>query len=154
MNKSLAHAVAGTMAMLIVATFWTSTLVSELFLGHGAVVAVKHAIVVYGLLPLVLAMATTGASGLSVGKERKGRLLDEKKKRMPLMALNGVLIMIPAALFLNHKASLGVFDPTFYVVQTVELVVGVAQLALMAMNFRAGLRLAGRLRPAARQTNA
>jgi hypothetical protein len=151
MNKSIFHAVASTMAMWIIAAFWTSTLVSELFFGHGAITAVKHSIVAYGLIPLVLMMALTGWSGFSLSKGRKGRLLDDKKKRMPFIALNGLLIMIPAALFLDHKAASGEFDATFYGVQVLELAVGIIQLALMAMNFRAGLKLAGRLRSAPRQ---
>ncbi|MDW5418258.1 hypothetical protein R6242_16960 [Iodobacter sp. CM08] len=147
MSKSIFHAVAGTAAMLIIATFWTSTLVSELFLGHAATAAVKHAIASYGLIALVIMMAATGGTGFSLGKERKGRLLEGKKKRMPFIAANGILIMIPSALFLNYKAALGEFDALFYSVQMLELMVGLVQLTLMGMNFRDGLKLAGRLRP-------
>ncbi|RBJ67685.1 hypothetical protein C3L29_038615, partial [Pseudomonas sp. MWU12-2534b] len=35
MNKSLLHAVAATVAALAIAVFWSATVVSELFLGHG-----------------------------------------------------------------------------------------------------------------------
>ena len=100
-------------------------------------------IVAYGLVVLVLAMAVTGGSGFALAKARKGWLLEQKKKRMPIIALNGVLVMIPAAIFLNFKAAAGEFDGLFYAVQVVELVVGVVQLTLMGMNFRDGLKLAG-----------
>jgi hypothetical protein len=132
--------------MLTIATFWASTLVSELILSQEAIVAVKHSIVAYGLVVLVLAMAVTGGSGFALAKTRKGWLLEQKKKRMPIIALNGILVMIPAAIFLNFKAAAGEFDGLFYAVQVVELVVGVVQLTLMGMNFRDGLKLAGRLR--------
>lgn len=132
--------------MLLIATFWTSTLVSELFLSTSAVVAVKHHIAVYGLVCLVLSMAMTGGSGLALGKGRKGRLIEEKMKRMPFIGANGLLIMIPSAIFLNIKAGDGAFDTWFYAVQVLELAVGVVQLTLMGKNFRAGLRLSGRLR--------
>ena len=144
--KSVVHAIAGTTAMLIIVGFWVSTLVSEVFLDHADVAAVKHAIV-YGLFLLVPAMAATGGSGFVLGKARKGQVLDQKKKRMAIIGANGVLVMIPAAIFLNGKAASGEFDAAFYAVQAVELIVGVVQLILMGMNFRDGLKLAGKLRP-------
>jgi hypothetical protein len=63
---------------------------------------------------------------------------------MAVIAANGLLVMIPAALFLNSKAAAGEFDALFYAVQVVELVIGVVQLALMGMNFRDGIKLAGK----------
>ena len=145
MKKSVLHATGGALAMLTVATFWTSTLISELFLGQEAVVIVKHAIACYGLIPLVILMAGTGGSGFILAKGRKGRLVEGKKKRMPKIGANGLLVMIPCALFLNTKAAFGEFDTIFYVVQIIELVVGVVQLTLLGRSFRDGLRLAGRL---------
>ncbi|MEY2336132.1 hypothetical protein [Acidithiobacillus ferrianus] len=144
--KPLFHALAGTTAMLIITSFWMSTLVSELFMDHAAVAAVKQGIV-YGLFLLVPCLAATGGSGFMLGKSRKGRLLDQKKKRMRIIAANGLLVMIPSALFLNAKAASGEFDVAFYAVQLVELVVGVVQLTLMGRNFRDGLRLATGHRP-------
>lgn len=146
MRKSVFHGVVGAAAMLTIATFWTSTLVSELFLGHGAVVAVKYAIAHYGLITLVLLMASTGASGFAFSKGRAGRLVERKKKRMPVLALNAALVMIPSALFLNHRAGLGECGATFYAVQVLELAVGLVQLTLLGMSFRDGLTLTGRLR--------
>lgn len=142
--KPIFHAIAGSTAMFIIACFWTSTLISELFLDHAAVATVKHAIV-YGLFLLVPFLAATGASGFVLSKTRSGSLLDRKKKRMPVIAANGILVMIPAAIFLNGKAAAGEFDALFYVVQAVELVVGAVQLILMSLNFRDGLKLAGKL---------
>jgi len=142
--KPIIHASAGTLAMLTIAVFWTSTLVSEIFLDYASVAAVKHAIV-YGLFLLVPFMAATGGSGFALGKMRKGPLLDQKKKRMAIIGANGLLVMIPAAIFLNGKAAAGEFDAMFYSVQVVELVVGVVQLTLMGVNFRDGLGLAGKL---------
>jgi hypothetical protein len=145
MNRPALHAAAGTLALVLVTCFWTATLVSELLLDSAAVVTVKKAIASYGIAGLVFAMAATGATGFSLGKDRQGRLIREKKRRMPLMAVNGLLVMIPAALFLAHKAGAGEFDLVFYAVQALELAVGAVQLTLLGRNFRAGLRLAGRL---------
>ncbi|MEX0447190.1 hypothetical protein [Xenorhabdus sp. SGI246] len=111
-----------------------------------AVVVVKHSIAFYGLVSLAILMAMTGGSGFSLSKNRKGRLIDEKKKRMSVIGINGLLAMIPAAIFLNIRASEGIFDIWFYTVQALELVIGFVQLTLMSRNFQAGLRLTGRLR--------
>ncbi|MBX9349999.1 hypothetical protein K5M36_23230 [Chromobacterium vaccinii] len=146
MNKSLLHAVTATVAALAIAVFWSATVVSELFLSHGDIAAVKHAIAFIGVPILVTAMALTGASGAMLAKGRKGKLVESKKKRMPLIAMNGLLIMIPCALFLNLRAQAGVFDSAFYAVQALELAVGLAQLTMMGKNFRDGLKLAGKLR--------
>ncbi|MEO9456344.1 hypothetical protein [Chromobacterium phragmitis] len=146
MNKAILHAVAATAATLAITVFWSATVVSELFLDHAAIAAVKHAIAYAGVPVLAAAMALTGASGAMLAKGRKGKLVEGKKKRMPFIAMNGLLIMIPAALFLNLRAQAGAFDAVFYAVQALELAVGLAQLTMMGKNFRDGLRLAGKLR--------
>lgn len=147
MNKTVIHAAAGTLALCCIATFWTSTLIAELCLTPTAVCVVKQAIATIGIPLLVVAMAITGATGASLGKGRNGRLLEQKKQRMPFIAGNGVLIMIPSAFFLYAKAAAGQFDLWFTVVQCLELLVGLLQLTLMGKNFVAGWRLAGKLRP-------
>lgn len=136
------HAAASAVALLSVFSFWSSTLFSELFLSYEAVALVKHAIL-YGLAALIPAMAVTGASGMAISKSRRGMLVELKKKRMRIIALNGMLVMVPAAIFLYLKASTGEFDMIFFSVQAIELVVGVIQLTLLVRNFRDGLRLAG-----------
>jgi len=143
--KPVVHAIAGTTAMLSIATFWASTLVSELFMDQASVIIVKHSIAVYGLVVLAALMASTGGTGHRLARDRTGQLLVQKKKRMPIIARNGLLVMIPSAIFLNLKASAGEFDWQFYTIQGVELMVGLVQLTLMGMNFRDGLGLAGRL---------
>jgi hypothetical protein len=94
-------------------------------------------------------IVTTGGSGFALGKNRKGVLFDRKKKRMALIGANGLLVMVPAAIFLNGKAAVGEFDAAFYAVQSFELIVGIVQVCLMGMNFRDGLKLAGKLLPRA-----
>lgn len=58
----------------------------------------------------------------------------------------GFLILIPAALFLASKARVSEFDTVFYAVQTLELAAGAANIALLGLNMRDGLRMKGRLR--------
>ena len=107
---------------------------------------VKALIVMPGLFILVPAMAATGGSGVFLSRSRQGRLVEAKKRRMPFIAANGLLIMIPCAIFLDRWAVAGTFDTTFYAVQTLELLVGAVNLALMGMNIRDGMKMSGRFR--------
>ena len=60
---------------------------------------------------------------------------------MPFIAANGLLILLPAAIFLDHWATAGTFDTKFYIVQGVELAAGAINLTLMGLNMRDGLRM-------------
>ena len=64
---------------------------------------------------------------------------------MPFIAANGLLILIPSALFLAAKARAGEFDASFDVVQALELLAGATNIALLSLNMRDGLKLKGRL---------
>ena len=68
---------------------------------------------------------------------------------MRLIAANGILILVPSVLFLAWKAGHGEFDAAFIAVQSVEFVAGSANLVLMGLNIRDGLRLTRRLGPRA-----
>jgi hypothetical protein len=142
------HPVAGVVALLTIATFWLSTALSELFASEAIVVAVKTAIP-WGFLLLVPALMATGGSGLALAKGRRAGLVGAKIKRMPLIAANGILVLIPSALFLASRAQAAEFDATFYAVQALELAAGAANLALLGLNFRDGLRMKGWFRRSA-----
>ncbi len=141
-----AHLIAGILAPLCIATFFVSTIAVELFGSHEAVAQLKSLIVTPGLWILIPAMMAAGGSGMFLGKSRGGRLVDAKKKRMPFIAANGLLVLVPCAIVLNRWAAAGSFDATFYVVQVVELLAGAINLTLMGLNARDGLRMAGRLK--------
>lgn len=142
------HLIAGIVATLTIAAFFLSTVLVELFGSYEAVAAVKQLIVMPGLFILVPAIAATGGSGFYLSKSRKGRLVDAKKKRMPFIAANGLLVLIPCAIVLSHWASAGSFNPTFYAVQAIELLAGATNLVLMGLNIRDGFKMSGRLRAA------
>jgi len=93
-----AHLIAGFLAPLCMATFFVSTILVELFGSHAAVAQLKSLIVTPGLWILIPAIAAAGGSGLFLSKSRRGRLVDTKKKRMPFIAANGLLVLVPSAL--------------------------------------------------------
>jgi hypothetical protein len=143
--RRTAHALAGTVAFATVLAFLLSTLAVELFGSAPAIAAVKAAIV-KGLFLLVPALAIAGATGFaSVGPHPKGPAAT-KLRRMKVIAPNGILILIPAAVFLNWKAQAGEFDLVFAIVQAVELAAGSLNLVLLGLNMRDGFRMTRRFK--------
>ena len=143
--KTKIHAISGAIGFLCILTFWSSTVYSELFASHQTVAAVKAAIL-RDMIILVPAMAIAGGSGMSIGAKWKSPLAMAKKKRMPIIAINGLCILLPSAFFLAYKSGAGAFDAWFYTVQVVELCAGALNLSLMGLNIRDGLRMTGRIR--------
>lgn len=144
---TIIHPVAGAIAWLTILTFWLSTLFAELFGSEALVVSVKTAIP-WGFFLLVPALMATGGTGVALSRGSRAGVVGAKLKRMPFIAANGILVLIPAALFLASKAQAGDFDTAFYAVQALELLAGAGNIALLGLNMRDGLRLKGRLRHA------
>ena len=147
MTKTI-HPIAGGIALLMILTFWLSTALSELFGGLALVTTVKT-LIPWGFIVLIPAMMTVGGSGFRLGEKMRGPLVAAKRKRMMFVAANGILILMPSALYLSFKAQAGVFDTGFYAVQAVELIAGAVNIALLGLNMRDGLRMTGKLRRSA-----
>ena len=137
------------LAFALIATFWTSTVVSELFLGAAAVAAVKQAIL-WGMLLLIPAMAAVGGTRVPPRRQEQGAGDRQERRRMPVIALNGILVLVPSAFFLAARASAGQFDTAFYAVQAVELVAGAVNIALMSLNMRDGFAMTRKRRQQSR----
>lgn len=138
--KRRVHAGAASLALLFIATFWTSTVVAELFLSTAAVTLVKQGIAC-ALLGFIPVIAITGATGFSMGGKSSHRLIVAKRRRMAFIAAIGLLVLVPSAIFLALQAQAGSFDGSFYSVQALELAAGAVNLVLIGLNFRDGLRL-------------
>ena len=134
------HPVAGALALAATLMFWLSTVLSELLGGPEAIHFVKLAIP-WGLLLLVPALAFTGFSGFRLGGRWKHPVVTAKRRRMPVIALNGLLVLVPCAFVLRHLAIDGALGTTFYAVQALELCAGALNITLISLNFRDGLRL-------------
>jgi hypothetical protein len=134
------HPVAGAMALAIIATFWTSTAVVELWGDVSAVAIVKRAIL-WGLLALVPAMTMAGATGARLAARRTGPIVARKKRRMPIIAMNGVFILIPCAFYLDSLAARSDFGSHFWTVQAIELMAGALNITLLSLNIRDGLQM-------------
>ena len=139
------HPVAGALALFMIATCWLSTALTELFASQAIVTTVKTAIP-WGFLVRIPALVAAGGSGFALAKGRRGGVIGAKAKRMPLIAANGILVLIPCALFLALKARAAEFDTGFYAVQALELTAGAANIVMLGLNMRDGLKMKGRLR--------
>lgn len=148
MNVKPLHLAAGVLAPLCIASFFVATVAAELFGTPQTVATVKALIVAPGLWILLPAMAALGASGFALGRSRGGRLVAAKRRRMPLVAANGLLVLLPCAIVLARWAAAGRFDAGFYAVQALELAAGAINLGLMLASARVGLRLSGRVQAA------
>jgi hypothetical protein len=138
------HPVAGALAILTIAIFWLSTALSELFASQATVAVVKTAIP-WGFILLIPALAAAGGSGITLAKGNRGKIIGAKLKRMPVIATNGLLILIPAALFLASKARAAEFDTIFYAVQVLELLAGLVNIILLSLNMHDGLTMTSRI---------
>ena len=132
------------LAFLLPIVFLSSTIATELSGSLPAIAAVKRGIA-YSLLLLVPAMAVTGLSGNRLGGRSRARPVVLKRKRMKVIALNGILVLVPCAVTLHALASTGSFGWTFISIKIVEIAAGAVNVALLGLSFRDGLRLSGRL---------
>lgn len=139
------HRIAGIIAFAAVTLFWTSTVLVEVFADRPAVALVKQSIL-WGMLVLIPAMAALAGTGFQLGGKSIAPIIARKRRRMPFIALNGILILVPSAFFLAVRAAAGQFDAVFYAVQGVELAAGAANIALMSLNIRDGLALTSKRR--------
>jgi hypothetical protein len=139
------HLSAAVVGLVLIATFWTSTIIVELFAGPATVAALKQAIL-WGMLALVPAMAAAGATGFRLGGRSKAPVITAKQRRMMAIAANGIVVLVPSAFFLAARAVAGNFDTAFYAVQAVELLAGATNLSLMGLNMRDGFAMTSRRR--------
>lgn len=144
--KGKLHLFSAILSTLCIGTFFMSSIIVELFGSQEAIASVKHLILCPGLFVLVPAIAITGGTGFALSKNRKGIFVNDKKRRMPFIGANGILILIPSALFLDQLAASGFFGTKFYLIQGLELLAGAVNLFLMGLNMRDGLKMTGKLR--------
>ena len=139
------HPIAGFLGFLTILCFWTSTLMAELSGQAPAILAVKTGIL-WGMVVLVPSLAVTGATGFRLAGPKPAGLARAKQRRMPVIAANGLLVLVPCAVVLQRLAAAGNYTSMFYAVQAVELLAGAANLTLIGLNIRDGLRMTKRRR--------
>lgn len=142
MNKNLVriHVIAGLAATLTIFVFLVLAIASEVAPGFTASARTS---ILRGLFLLVPALMATGITGALLSRHHRGRLVDDKLRRLKLVAINGLFILLPSAIWLAWRADAGNFGTAYGVVQVIELLAGAANLRLMLLNLRDGMRLSG-----------
>jgi len=136
------HKIFSMLAFMTIVIFWTSTLIVELFFSYDAIAIVKSLIVFPGLFILIPSIIATAVTGNVIAKKsEKKELVDKKKKRMPIIALMGAVVLLPAAIYLNMLASQQLFDTQFYIVQVLELIAGAINITLMSLNIKDSINI-------------
>ena len=136
--KPKIHAAAGGLAALMIVLFWLGTAYTELLAGAEQIARVKT-LILYGMGVLIPALMVTGGTGFALGRGWKLPLIAVKARRMKLIALNGVVVLLPSAIALAYLARMGRIDGLFYLIQAVELAAGAVNLTLISLNMKAGL---------------
>lgn len=138
--KKRIHAVAGIVALTLVATFMMATIVVEIVGDRAAIAAVKTAIV-FALFVLVPSVMIAGATGRSMAAGRQAPVFRRKRRRTALVAVIGIVVLVPCAVVLQIMAVDGDFGTAFATIQAVELAGGLVNLTLLGLNARDGRRL-------------
>lgn len=131
------HKFFAILSFLTIVVFFTSTIIVELFFSYNQIATVKSLIVCPGLFILIPSIAITAITGNIIAKKsNKVKLIAIKKRRMPIIAVNGIFILIPSAILLNNWASNEMFDYYFYSVQALELIAGGINIIFMFLNIK------------------
>ena len=137
MKKNRIHAVAGILAIALVATFMTATIIVEIVGDKAAVLGVKTAIL-FALIILIPSIVIATGTGRSLAASRTSPLLKNKKRRAALIAVIGIVVLVPCAITLRIFAADSNLGPAFAIVQAIELAAGIVNLTLLVLNARAG----------------
>ena len=143
-NIVVIHAGASGLALLTILTFFTSTVITEIFGSVEQIAALKE--MIFFALPLMLiAMPLLGLSGKWLAGKSQAPLVLRKFKRMKLISLNGfLLIMLAASLYFTSRDLR--LDNTFYLLQGAELLLGGVNISLMILSIWDGMLLSGKLK--------
>lgn len=137
------HAATGALSLVMILAFQAATLSVEAIGSPPAIAAVKQAIA-WSLLVLIPALAATGITGRSLGRGWRLPVVARKQRRMAFAAMNGLLVLAPAALALARLSAQGSFGPLFTAIQGTELAAGLVNVALLGLNMKDGLALRAR----------
>jgi len=145
-RKSLAkiHLAATMVAAITIVTFFTTSLTAELSGDFEIIKQVKFLILC--VIPLlIVAMAVLNITGTKLAGETQNIQILAKKKRMKWMMVNGVGL-ISLAVFLFYQSHYRNMNSTFILAQIAEFILGLANLILISLNVKSGLKLSGKLK--------
>ena len=139
------HKIAGTLALLVILTFFSFSLYAELARDLQLIRMVKTGIL-YGILLLFVIMPAVVVSGKKSAGTTTSPIVGRKLKRMKLIAADA-LILIVLAMVLYHRAVNNMIDQTFVAIQLIEFVFGLLNAVFLILMIRDGRILSGKTEP-------
>lgn len=134
------HKIAAILALVLITSFLTSTIIADLLATPQQIAHVKNTILMF-IPGLILAMMVTGISAKKLYPGAMKGALKIKETRMKIAAINGVIVLLPAAIVLARWSALGQFDGLYWAVQILEIIAGMTNLTMIGLNIRDGIRL-------------
>lgn len=95
----------------------------------------------FALFALAPSVIVAGATGRSMAAGRQAAVFRRKRRRMAVIAVIGIMVLVPCAVTLRIMAVDGDFGIAFAAVQALELAGGLVNLILLSLNARDGRRL-------------
>ncbi|QUM77156.1 hypothetical protein HWV00_13440 [Moritella sp. 24] len=134
------HKIAASLAFILIATFQVSTILADTFATERLIADVKSTILVF-VPVLMLAMMATGISANKLYTGTMKGVFKTKQTRMKIAAINGIFVLLPAAVILARWSEQGQFDTLYWTVQGIEIITGLVNLTMIGLNIRDGIRL-------------
>ncbi|PKH08124.1 hypothetical protein [Moritella sp. Urea-trap-13] len=134
------HKAAAILAFLLITSFLSSTIIADVLATPAQIAQVKHTILLF-IPGLIAAMMVTGKSAKILYPGAMTGVFKIKQRRMKLAAINGTLILLPAAIVLAKWSALDQFDELYWAVQILEIIAGTTNLTMIGLNIRDGIRL-------------
>lgn len=138
------HKVSGILALLVISSFFLSSLYGEINGSHSIILSIKTYIVFTIPIMLIL-MPTCAITGKKIAGKSKSLVVKSKNKRVKFIALNGI-ILITLAIVLYQRAANGEIDNTFLTIQIVEFVFGFTNIIMLGLMIRDGRILTGKIK--------
>ena len=149
-NIAQLHGIAGLLAFCLIAIFFVSSLVSELYGDLSWIVVVKRT-VFYCMWAMLILVPSAALTGTKLAGKSRNPIVEGKRKRLRWIAPNGLLLLSLAS-YLYYKASLGEIDQRFMIAQLLEFAVGLTNISLLGLMIRDGFRLKRQYQKFSKQT--
>jgi hypothetical protein len=143
------HLAAAVGALALIMTFLILTTVTEL-IGTAGDVHIVRQWIVFGLPVLIGCLATAALSGRRLARNSRAAVIRRKQRRMQIVALAGILVLVPCALILDDLTASASAGGVVTALEITEILAGALNLTLLALNFRDGRRLTRPRKPARR----
>jgi hypothetical protein len=142
---SIIHKASGVSALLLISTFFLSSVYAELNGELNVILTIKTFIVFTMPLMLVL-MPTCAITGKKIAGKSKSPIVKSKNSRVKFIAFNGIVLII-LAIILYNKVVDGRIDQTFLILQFVEFAFGFANIIMLGLMIKDGRILTGKIKP-------